>query len=151
MRESGHECNRYITSSIYSLHFEPSIAFIYSNGVIKTKVFNINMTINHTFRILFMKLQSVFLSLFFFCFFFNFLFLGNRVYMHPDSPNTGAHWMRQEISFGKLKLTNNKGASNNTGQVRGLGFETLFPSILIFYILKSSFFLHFENAVFRRF
>lgn len=44
--------------------------------------------------------------------------LGNRVYMHPDSPNTGAHWMRQEISFGKLKLTNNKGASNNTGQVR---------------------------------
>lgn len=46
-----------------------------------------------------------------------FFFLGNRVYMHPDSPNTGAHWMRQEISFGKLKLTNNKGASNNTGQV----------------------------------
>lgn len=44
-------------------------------------------------------------------------FEGNRVYMHPDSPNTGAHWMRQEISFGKLKLTNNKGASNNTGQV----------------------------------
>ncbi|XP_017333173.1 T-box brain protein 1 [Ictalurus punctatus] len=42
---------------------------------------------------------------------------GNRVYMHPDSPNTGAHWMRQEISFGKLKLTNNKGASNNSGQM----------------------------------
>ncbi|XP_072541831.1 T-box brain protein 1b [Salminus brasiliensis] len=42
---------------------------------------------------------------------------GNRVYMHPDSPNTGAHWMRQEISFGKLKLTNNKGATNNTGQM----------------------------------
>ncbi|EDL79001.1 rCG26687 [Rattus norvegicus] len=41
----------------------------------------------------------------------------NRVYMHPDSPNTGAHWMRQEISFGKLKLTNNKGASNNNGQM----------------------------------
>lgn len=43
--------------------------------------------------------------------------------MHPDSPNTGAHWMRQEISFGKLKLTNNKGASNNTGQVN----EKLYP------------------------
>ncbi|KAM9305768.1 T-box brain protein 1 [Gastrophryne carolinensis] len=42
---------------------------------------------------------------------------GNRVYMHPDSPNTGAHWMRQEISFGKMKLTNNKGASNNNGQM----------------------------------
>lgn len=43
---------------------------------------------------------------------------GNRLYLHPDSPNTGAHWMRQEVSFGKLKLTNNKGASNNVGQVR---------------------------------
>ncbi|XP_077583678.1 LOW QUALITY PROTEIN: T-box brain protein 1b [Stigmatopora nigra] len=43
--------------------------------------------------------------------------VGNRVYMHPDSPNTGAHWMRQEISFGKLKLTNNKGATNNTAQM----------------------------------
>ncbi|KAJ6658225.1 hypothetical protein lerEdw1_001492 [Lerista edwardsae] len=42
---------------------------------------------------------------------------GNRTYMHPDSPNTGAHWMRQEISFGKLKLTNNKGASNNVTQM----------------------------------
>ncbi|XP_067287276.1 T-box brain protein 1 isoform X2 [Pseudorasbora parva] len=42
---------------------------------------------------------------------------GNRVYTHPDSPNTGAHWMRQEISFGKLKLTNNKGASSNTTQM----------------------------------
>lgn len=37
--------------------------------------------------------------------------------MHPDSPNTGAHWMRQEVSFGKLKLTNNKGSANNVGQV----------------------------------
>lgn len=42
---------------------------------------------------------------------------GNRLYVHPDSPNTGAHWMRQEVSFGKLKLTNNKGASNNVTQV----------------------------------
>ncbi|XP_051850646.1 T-box transcription factor TBX21 [Antechinus flavipes] len=42
---------------------------------------------------------------------------GNRLYIHPDSPNTGAHWMRQEISFGKLKLTNNKGASNNVTQM----------------------------------
>lgn len=43
---------------------------------------------------------------------------GNKVYVHPESPNTGAHWMRQEISFGKLKLTNNKGANNNNAQVR---------------------------------
>ncbi|XP_043545424.1 eomesodermin homolog [Chiloscyllium plagiosum] len=42
---------------------------------------------------------------------------GNRSYVHPESPNTGAHWMRQEISFGKLKLTNNKGATNNSTQM----------------------------------
>ncbi|KAK0152533.1 Eomesodermin [Merluccius polli] len=42
---------------------------------------------------------------------------GNRMYTHPDSPNTGAHWMRQEVSFGKLKLTNNKGGTNNMAQM----------------------------------
>ncbi|OCT62124.1 T-box transcription factor TBX21 [Xenopus laevis] len=42
---------------------------------------------------------------------------GNRSYQHPDSPNTGAHWMRQEVTFSKLKLTNNKGASNNVSQM----------------------------------
>ncbi|XP_067458269.1 eomesodermin homolog b isoform X2 [Thunnus thynnus] len=38
---------------------------------------------------------------------------GNKVYIHPESPNTGAHWMRQEISFSKLKLTNNKGTNHS--------------------------------------
>ncbi|XP_029959290.1 eomesodermin homolog b isoform X1 [Salarias fasciatus] len=42
---------------------------------------------------------------------------GNKMYIHPESPNTGAHWMRQEISFSKLKLTNNKGTSHNTSQM----------------------------------
>ncbi|XP_061574253.1 eomesodermin-like [Cololabis saira] len=42
---------------------------------------------------------------------------GNKVYIHPESPNTGAHWMRQEISFSKLKLTNNKGTSHSTAQM----------------------------------
>ncbi|KAK1806613.1 hypothetical protein P4O66_005118, partial [Electrophorus voltai] len=42
---------------------------------------------------------------------------GNKIYVHPESPNTGAHWMRQEISFGKLKLTNNKGANNSNAQM----------------------------------
>ncbi|KAF0045162.1 eomesodermin [Scophthalmus maximus] len=42
---------------------------------------------------------------------------GNKMYVHPESPNTGAHWMRQEISFSKLKLTNNKGTSHNTSQM----------------------------------
>ncbi|XP_041362119.1 T-box brain protein 1-like [Gigantopelta aegis] len=38
-----------------------------------------------------------------------------RVYLHPDSPNRGSHWMKQDIVFGKLKLTNNK--SMDTGHV----------------------------------
>lgn len=29
-----------------------------------------------------------------------------RVYLHPESPATGEHWMSQVISFGRLKLTN---------------------------------------------
>lgn len=30
-----------------------------------------------------------------------------RVHVHPDSPCTGAQWMKQIVSFDKLKLTNN--------------------------------------------
>jgi hypothetical protein len=29
------------------------------------------------------------------------------VYIHPDSPATGEHWMSKTLSFHKLKLTNN--------------------------------------------
>lgn len=32
--------------------------------------------------------------------------LPDRVYIHPDSPATGAHWMRQSVSFHRVKLTN---------------------------------------------
>jgi hypothetical protein len=31
-----------------------------------------------------------------------------RIYLHPQSPNTGSFWMKDEILFGKLKLTNNR-------------------------------------------
>lgn len=30
-----------------------------------------------------------------------------RTYIHPDSPALGSHWMKQSISFLKMKLTNN--------------------------------------------
>nr|XP_014263216.2 T-box transcription factor TBX4 isoform X3 [Maylandia zebra] len=33
--------------------------------------------------------------------------MPGRLYVHPDPPATGAHWMRQLVSFQKLKLTNN--------------------------------------------
>lgn len=37
------------------------------------------------------------------------------VYIHPDSPNFGAHWMKAPVSFSKVKLTNKL---NGGGQVR---------------------------------
>jgi hypothetical protein len=33
---------------------------------------------------------------------------SSRIYLHPDSPNTGAFWMKNEITFSKVKVTNNK-------------------------------------------
>ncbi|XP_051951009.1 T-box transcription factor 16 [Xyrauchen texanus] len=33
--------------------------------------------------------------------------LPYRTYLHPDSPAPGSHWMKQPVSFLKLKLTNN--------------------------------------------
>lgn len=36
------------------------------------------------------------------------------VYIHPDSPNFGAHWMKAPVSFSKVKLTNKL---NGNGQV----------------------------------
>ena len=33
--------------------------------------------------------------------------LAGRLYVHPDSPVTGAVWEKQLISFQKLKITNN--------------------------------------------
>nr|AHA51345.1 T-box domain-containing protein [Euplokamis dunlapae]AHA51346.1 T-box domain-containing protein [Euplokamis dunlapae]AHA51347.1 T-box domain-containing protein [Euplokamis dunlapae] len=30
-----------------------------------------------------------------------------RMYVHPESPSTGAHWMKKIVSFHKLKMTNN--------------------------------------------
>lgn len=37
---------------------------------------------------------------------------SSSVYIHPDSPNFGSHWMKDIISFGKVKLTNKVQDSN---------------------------------------
>ena len=42
------------------------------------------------------------------------------VYVHPDSPNFGAHWMKQTVSFSKVKLTNKL---NGGGQVSYILFS----------------------------
>ncbi|PSN46611.1 hypothetical protein C0J52_17804 [Blattella germanica] len=39
---------------------------------------------------------------------------SHPVYMHPESPNFGAHWMKEPVSFAKVKLTNK---TNGTGQI----------------------------------
>lgn len=41
-----------------------------------------------------------------------------RVHYHPDSPAKGAQWMKQIVSFDKLKLTNN--LLDDNGHVRTL-------------------------------
>ena len=41
-----------------------------------------------------------------------FYWADGRVYVHPDSPNTGDHWTKEVVSFGKLKITNNKVTDN---------------------------------------
>lgn len=33
--------------------------------------------------------------------------LPKRMYVHPDSPASGEHWMSRVVTFHKLKLTNN--------------------------------------------
>lgn len=50
------------------------------------------------------------------------------VYIHPDSPNFGAHWMKQPVVFSKVKLTNKQ---NGNGQVR------VFPFCQIRFILSA--------------
>ena len=41
----------------------------------------------------------------------------NPPYLHPDSPNFGAHWMKEPVSFNKVKLTNKM---HGNGQVKNV-------------------------------
>ena len=38
----------------------------------------------------------------------------SKIYVHPDSPNFGGHWMKNPIVFSKVKLTNKE---STNGQV----------------------------------
>lgn len=55
-----------------------------------------------------------------------------RIHVHPDSPAKGAQWMKQVVSFDKLKLTNHQ--LDDNGHVR---IETYFILTLLlkFYFL----------------
>lgn len=60
----------------------------------------------------------------------------HRIYVHPESPATGEHWMSQPVSFGRLKLTNTPTApaghvvlsSMHKYQPRVIIAKTLHPS-----------------------
>ena len=52
----------------------------------------------------------------------------NCVYVHPDSPNFGSHWMKEPISFSKVKLTNKL---NGGGQV-GISFFCFYVFLFFF-------------------
>ncbi len=46
-----------------------------------------------------------------------------RIHLHPDSPARGAQWMKQVISFDKLKLTNHQ--LDDNGHVSGYSSRKL--------------------------
>ena len=39
----------------------------------------------------------------------------STAYIHPDSPNFGAHWMKQSVGFSKVKLSNKLNGSGQVG------------------------------------
>lgn len=53
---------------------------------------------------------------------------SNPVYIHPESPNFGAHWMKEPISFAKVKLTNK---ANGSGQIMLNSLHKYEPRILL--------------------
>ena len=50
-----------------------------------------------------------------------------RVHYHPDSPAKGAQWMKQIVSFDKLKLTNNLLDDNGHVSVAHIGSQWVVP------------------------
>lgn len=50
-------------------------------------------------------------------------------YKHPDSPHFGSHWMKDLISFGKVKLTNKP---PNKGQIQLNSLHKYEPRIIIY-------------------
>lgn len=54
--------------------------------------------------------------------------IPSRVFIHPDSPGTGAQWMRQVVSFQKLKLTNNLNDQSGHVSIQ----NTFFPGYILY-------------------
>lgn len=50
-----------------------------------------------------------------------------NVYSHPEAPNYGRHWMKEEISFSKVKLTNKPSPQKGQVSVRLPGLTSCSP------------------------
>ena len=59
-----------------------------------------------------------------------------RYYVHPDSPQTGAQWMKQSILFNKVKITNNP--MQNPQQVKSILYFFSFSKYIFLKILLNS-------------
>ena len=65
--------------------------------------------------------------------------MPGRVYIHPDSPASGEEWMRQVISFDKVKLTNNEldqqgHVSRSTYTDIAVDFKISYPCFIFVFI-----------------
>ena len=68
---------------------------------------------------------------------------NSRVYIHPDSPNFGTHWMKNSIVFSKVKLTNKENSNNQVVCIKSsllIRYVTLFGKICCSRTQKSAFF-----------
>ena len=60
--------------------------------------------------------------------------MPGRIHVHPDSPAKGAQWMKQIVSFDKLKLTNN--LLDDNGHVRIIIIIIIIKGIYIAQVRK---------------
>jgi T-box protein 1 len=58
--------------------------------------------------------------------------LPGRIHVHPDSPQRGNQWMKNVITFDKLKLTNN--LMDDNGHVNSI--SNSFSSFLVYFFNK---------------
>nr|ADT64679.1 TbxA2 [Halichondria bowerbanki] len=68
------------------------------------------------------------------------------VFHHPESPSTGKHWMKNKVSFKKIKLSNNR--NNKRGQVVALNsMHKYLPRVVISKVIskKKSAVVHSED------
>jgi hypothetical protein len=66
--------------------------------------------------------------------------MPSRLFIHPDSPATGAQWMKHDISFQKVKLTNN--TLDQNGHVSFYPLIIRFLIHFIVYLLKYLYNVH---------